>query len=85
MSSRDYENLTTNFDCIYCQNFNMKTKLILGFLFILMTLVGFKLYKKYLKKKIAYQTPENILKLLFLVVTNIPENEIFFHKILFGK
>ena len=40
MSSRDYENLTTNFDCIYCQNFNMKTKLILGFLFILMTLVG---------------------------------------------
>ena len=40
MSSRDYENLTTNFDCIYCQNFSMKTKLILGFLFILMTLVG---------------------------------------------
>ena len=34
MSSRDHENLTTNFDCIYCQNFSMKTKFILGFLFI---------------------------------------------------
>ena len=25
------ENYTTNFDCIYCQNFSMKTKFILGF------------------------------------------------------
>ena len=31
MSGRDYENLTTNFDFIYCQNFCMKTKFILGF------------------------------------------------------
>ena len=31
MSGRDYENLTINFDCIYFQNFSMKTKLILGF------------------------------------------------------
>ena len=91
MSSRDYENLTTNFDCIYCQNFNMKTKLILGFLFILMTLVGLhnthvlNYTRNIFFKKIAYQTLENILKLLFLVVTNTPENEIFFHKILFGK
>ena len=38
MSGKDYENLTTNFDCIYCQNFSVKTKLILGFLFILITL-----------------------------------------------
>ena len=40
MSGRDHENLTTNFDCFYCQNFSMKTKLILGFLFILMILYG---------------------------------------------
>ena len=30
MSGRDHEDLTTNFDCIYCQNFCMKTKFILG-------------------------------------------------------
>ena len=30
MSGRDYENLTTNFDFIYCQNFCMKTKFFLG-------------------------------------------------------
>ena len=32
-----------NFDCIYCQNFrliSMKTKFILGFLFIMITLVS---------------------------------------------
>ena len=29
-----------NFDYIYCQNFSMKTKFILGFLFIMITLVG---------------------------------------------
>ena len=29
-SGRDHENLATNFDCIYCQNFSMKTKFILG-------------------------------------------------------
>ena len=29
-----------NFDCIYCQNFSMKTKFILSFLFIMITLVG---------------------------------------------
>ena len=29
-----------NFDCIYCQNFSTKTKFILGFLFIIITLVG---------------------------------------------
>ena len=40
MSGRDHENLTTNFYCIYYQNFSMKTKLILEFLFILITLVG---------------------------------------------
>ena len=33
MSGRDHENLKTNFDCIYCQNFSMKTKFILSFLF----------------------------------------------------
>ena len=32
MSGRDHENLTTNFNCIYCQNFSMKTKFILGFI-----------------------------------------------------
>ena len=41
MSDRDHENLTTNFDCIYCQNFSMKTKLLLlFFIYILITLVG---------------------------------------------
>ena len=43
MSGRDHENLTTNFNCIYCQNFSMKTEFILDFLFfylfILITLV----------------------------------------------
>ena len=39
MSGRDHENLTTNFDCIYCQNFSMKTKFILGFYFILFILI----------------------------------------------
>ena len=41
MNGKDHENLTTNFDCICCQNFSMKTKLILDFLFILITLVFF--------------------------------------------
>ena len=31
MNGKDHENLTTNFDCIYCQNFSMKTKFILCF------------------------------------------------------
>ena len=31
ISGRVHENLTTNFDCIYCQNFSMKTKFILVF------------------------------------------------------
>ena len=34
--------IVSNFDCICCQNFSLKTKFILGFfLFILITLVGF--------------------------------------------
>ena len=41
MGGKDHENLTTNFDCIYFQSFSMKTKFILGFLFILITLVFF--------------------------------------------
>ena len=44
MSGRDHENLTTNFDCIYCQNFSMKTKFIYIYIYIyiyiLITLVG---------------------------------------------
>ena len=52
---RGQENWTTIFYCIYCQIFSMKTKFILDFLFILITLVGlnntrFKLYKKCYKK-----------------------------------
>ena len=39
ISGRDHENLTTNFDYIYFQNFSVKTKFILG-LFILITFVG---------------------------------------------
>ena len=47
-SGRVHENLTTNFDCIYCQNFSMKTKFILVFIYLfffillllLITLVG---------------------------------------------
>ena len=30
ISGRDHENLTTNFDYIYFQNFSVKTKFILG-------------------------------------------------------
>ena len=33
MSDRDHENLTTNFDCIYCQNFSMKNEFILDYYF----------------------------------------------------
>ena len=43
MSGRNHENLTTNFNCIYCQNFSMKTKFILDlyiYIYILITLVG---------------------------------------------
>ena len=66
MSGRDHKNLTTNFDCIYCQNFSMKTKFILGFLFyfILITLVGLHnthVLNDTIKKKIVYLTLENIL------------------------
>ena len=34
MSGRNHENWTTNFDCICCQNFSLKTKFIPVFLFI---------------------------------------------------
>ena len=55
ISGRDHENLTTNFDCIYCQNFSMKTKFILFFFFliffILITLVGLN-YTINIKKKL---------------------------------
>ena len=81
MSIWDHENWIANFDCIRCQNFSLKTKFILGFyyyyLFILITLGGFtqytyytyfKLYKK-CYKNCEYKTPENILKLIFKVVT----------------
>ena len=63
-----------NFDCIYCQNFNMKTKFILGFLFIMITLVRLHNihvlnYKRNIFWKIAYQTLKNILKLIFKIIT----------------
>ena len=62
------------FDCIYCQNFSMKTKFILCFLFILIILVGLHNihilnYTRNILKKIAYQTPKNILKLIFKSIT----------------
>ena len=78
MSGRDHENLTTNFNCIYCQNFSMKTEFILDFLFfylfILITLVCLHNthvlnYTRNINKKIAYQTPENSLKFIFKIVT----------------
>ena len=53
----------------------MKTKFILGFyLFILITLVGLHNthvlnYTRNINKKIVYQTPENILKFIFKIVT----------------
>ena len=46
MSGKDHENLTTNFDCIYFQSFSMKTKFILGFLFILITLGFFFFFEE---------------------------------------
>ena len=49
MSGKDHENLTINFDCIYFQNFSMKTKFILVFLFILITL-GFFFF--FLRRKL---------------------------------
>ena len=62
------------FDCIYCQNFSMKIKFILGFLFIMITLVSLHNihvlnYKRNIFLKITFQTLENILKLIFKVVT----------------
>ena len=53
----------------------MKTKFILGFLFIMMTLVSLhnihvlNYTRNIFFKKITYQTPENILKRIFKVVT----------------
>ena len=53
----------------------MKTKFILGFyLFILITLVGLHNthvlnYTRNINKKITYQTPENVLKFIFKIVT----------------
>ena len=58
MSGKDHENLTTNFDCIYFQNFSMKTKFILFYFFILITLVGlynthvFNYTRNIIKKKL---------------------------------
>ena len=45
INGRDYEYMTTDFDFINCQNFSMKTRFILNYLFIylffiLITLVG---------------------------------------------
>ena len=80
MSISDHENWIANFDCIRYQNFSLKTKFTLGYyyyLFILITLGGFtqytyytyfKLYKK-CYKNCEYKIPENILKLIFKVVT----------------
>ena len=39
MNGRDHKNLTTNFDCIYCQNFSMKIKLILVLFFIFIIII----------------------------------------------
>ena len=52
----------------------MKTKFILGFLFIMITLVSLHNihvlnYTRNIFLKIAYQTPENILKRIFKVIT----------------
>ena len=92
MSIRDHENWIANFDCIRCQNFSLKTKFILSYLFIyyylfiLITLGGFtqytyytcfKLYKK-CYKNCEYKTSKNILKPIFKVVTKHPKNKIVF-------
>ena len=52
----------------------MKTKFILGFLFIMITLVSFHNihvlnYIRNILEKIGYQISENILKLIFKVIT----------------
>ena len=43
ISGKDHENLTTNFDCLYFQNFSMKTKFILGFCFCFCFFVFFNI------------------------------------------
>ena len=78
MNIWDHEYWIAKFDCICYQNFFLKTKFILGFiyLFILITLgeftqytyyTFFKLYKK-CYKNYGYQTPKNILKPIFKVI-----------------
>ena len=52
-----------NFDCIYSQNFSIKTKFIIGFLFIMITLISLHNihvlnYTRNIKKKIAYKHPK---------------------------
>ena len=34
INGRDYEYLTTNFDFIYCQNFSIKSRFILDFIYL---------------------------------------------------
>ena len=87
------ENYTTNFDCIYCQNFSMKTKFILGF-FIYIDYIScftqytcFKLYKKYIYIYI-YNFIPNTRKhsqAHFQSRYQTSENEIVFKKIFFEK
>ena len=79
MKIRQLSLIVFNFDCIYCQNFSLKTKFILGFffLFILITLVGFtqiicytcfklckKCYKKFVHTKHRKMLSSSFSKLL---------------------
>ena len=75
ISGRDHENWTTNFDCIHCQIFSLKTKFIHCFiyLFILTTLVDLQNthvihvlnYKRnFIKNNYACQILENVIKLI---------------------
>ena len=56
MSGRDHENWTTKFDCICYQNFSLKTKFFLDFLFILTTLVGFTQLTKHMLYMFKFYT-----------------------------
>ena len=101
MSGKDHENLTTNFDFICCQNFSMKNKLILGFLFIFITfffffflrgklimLVG--LYNTHVlnykrKKNCNTKHKKKHFPAYFQCCYKTPENKIVFQKMFFKK
>ena len=78
MSVWDHENWITNFDCICCQNFNLKTKFILGYIYIYISLGGLhnthvihvlNYTRNVIKKSGHIKHQKTFLSLFFKVVT----------------